>query len=82
MLKVTSLSKKYHKTEAVKNISFEVEKGQIAILLGPNGAGKSTVIKSIVGLLKHGGNISINGYPNKTIEAKKEFSYVPEIPSL
>ncbi len=82
MLKVNNLRKKYHKVEAVKNISFKVEKGNITILLGPNGAGKSTVIKSIAGLLKYTGLIEINGYPNKTLEAKKEFSYVPESPAL
>lgn len=82
MLKITNLSKNYHKVEAVKDVSFSVKKGSITILLGPNGAGKSTVIKSIAGLLKHAGTIEINRLPNKTIEAKKEFSYVPESPSL
>ncbi len=82
MLKVNNLSKKYHKFEAVKNVSFSVEDGSITILLGPNGAGKSTVIKSIAGLLKYTGSIEIKNFPNKSIEAKREFSYVPESPSL
>lgn len=82
MLKVNNLSKKYHKFEAVKNVSFSVEDGSITILLGPNGAGKSTVIKSIAGLLKYTGSIEIKSFPNKSIEAKREFSYVPESPSL
>lgn len=82
MLQVNNLSKKYHKLEAVKNISFTVGNGSITILLGPNGAGKSTVIKSIVGLLKYTGSIEINNFPNKSLEAKKEFSYVPESPAL
>lgn len=82
MLNVTDLKKDYHKVEAVKNVNFNVENGQIAILLGPNGAGKSTVIKSIAGLLKYSGNISIDNMDNKTLEAKRIFSYVPEMPSL
>lgn len=82
MLKINNLSKKYYKVEAVKNVSFSVEDGSITILLGPNGAGKSTLIKSIAGLLKYTGSIEINNFPNKSIEAKKEFSYVPESPSL
>ena len=82
MLKVNNLGKKYHKFEAVKNVSFSVEDGSITILLGPNGAGKSTVIKSIAGLLKYTGSIEIKNFPNKSIEAKREFSYVPESPSL
>lgn len=53
MLSVKNLSKKYGKEEAVKNISFDVNEGEIAILLGPNGAGKSTTIKSIAGLLRY-----------------------------
>ena len=51
-------------------------------MLGPNGAGKSTLIKSIAGLLKYTGSIEIKNFPNKSIEAKREFSYVPESPSL
>ncbi len=82
MLKVENLSKKYHKVEAVKNVNFTVENGNITILLGPNGAGKSTVIKSIVGLLKYTGSIEINNFSNKSLEAKRYFSYVPETPSL
>lgn len=82
MLKVTNLKKDYHKVEAVKDVSFSVERGQIAIILGPNGAGKSTVIKSISGLLKYSGEITIDNMDNKTLEAKRVFSYVPEMPSL
>ena len=82
MLRVENLSKKYHKVEAVKNVSFSVENGNITILLGPNGAGKSTIIKSIAGLLKYTGSIEINDFPNKSIEAKRCFSYVPETPAL
>jgi ABC-type multidrug transport system ATPase subunit len=73
MLKVENLSKKYHKVEAVKNVNFTVENGNITILLGPNGAGKSTVIKSIVGLLKYTGSIEINNFSNKSLEAKRYF---------
>src|SRR3712207_8326106 len=48
----------------------------------PNGAGKSTTIKCISGLLRYKGSIEIQGYKNKTLEAKRLFSYVPETPSL
>ncbi len=82
MLIVKNLKKDYHKVEAVKDVSFSVDKGQILIILGPNGAGKSTVIKSISGLLKYSGDISIDNLENKTLEAKRIFSYVPEMPSL
>jgi len=82
MLEVSKLSKRYGKTEAVKNVSFKVEEGEIAVLAGPNGAGKSTIIKSIAGLLKYDGNIKICGYNNKTLEGKRLLGYIPEMPAL
>ncbi|HEY8500236.1 MAG TPA: ATP-binding cassette domain-containing protein [Clostridia bacterium] len=48
---------------AVQNVSFEVEEGQITGILGPNGAGKSTTIKMLTGTLyPTSGNISVMGY--------------------
>lgn len=82
MLEVINLSKNYGKTEAVKNISFKVEPGEIAVLAGPNGAGKSTIIKSIAGLLKYNGKITICGHNNKSIKGKSALGYIPEMPSL
>lgn len=82
MLNVMNLTKKYDKMTAVNDISFLVENGQIAVLLGPNGAGKSTTIKCITGLLRYDGTIEIDSHPNKSIDAKKVFAYVPEVPAL
>lgn len=82
MLKVSDLSKKYEKVQAVDHVSFEVNPGEIAVLLGPNGAGKSTTIKSIAGLLRFEGKILINNKNNKDIEAKRVFGYIPESPAL
>lgn len=82
MLEVSNLKKNYHKIEAVKDISFRVSTGEIAIILGPNGAGKSTVIKCIAGLLRYEGDIWVDGFSNKTLDAKRLLSYIPETPSL
>lgn len=82
MLEVSKLSKNYGKTQAVKNVNFTVNAGEIAVLAGPNGAGKSTIIKSIAGLLKYEGTIEICGYPNKSIKGKSYLGYIPEIPSM
>ncbi len=61
---------------AVKDISFEVEKGEILGFIGPNGAGKSTVIKMLTGILTPtSGNCMINGQ-NPQKDRKK---YVKEI---
>lgn len=82
MILVVKLTKQYKKFKAVDGIDLYAKPGEITILLGPNGAGKSTTIKSIAGLLKFDGQITIWDHPNKTVEAKKIFGYIPETPSL
>ena len=82
MLSVRNVTKRYGKLIANENISFDINPGEISILLGPNGAGKSTIIKSIAGLLKFDGEILVNGNGNKTIPAKRELGYIPEMPAL
>lgn len=54
MLKVTNLSVNYGMIQAVKNISFEVNEGEIVTLIGANGAGKSTILRTISGLVRSG----------------------------
>ncbi|OIR61807.1 ABC transporter ATP-binding protein [Bacillus sp. FMQ74] len=49
---VSNVTKHFQRKTAVNNISFSIEKGEIAAILGPNGAGKTTVISMILGLLK------------------------------
>lgn len=82
MLNVSSVTKKFGKITANDNISFKVDKGEIAILLGPNGAGKSTVIKCITGLLRFSGEITLGGFKNKSLEAKSIIGYIPEMPAV
>lgn len=82
MLDVINITKTYGKFKAIKDISFKVEEGEIAVLVGPNGAGKSTIIKSIAGLLKYEGNIKIGGVDNKSVEGRRIFNYIPEMPSM
>ncbi|MBM4765177.1 ABC transporter ATP-binding protein [Bacillus sp. B15-48] len=71
-LKVTDLTKKYKDHEAVKQVSFSVQKGESFGLLGPNGAGKTTTIQMVTGLFPPtSGQITIAGmdvrkYPKKT----------------
>ena len=82
MLSIQNLVKKYHKFIAVDHVSFTVEPGSVAIILGPNGAGKSTTIKSIVGLLRFEGDITIDDISNKEKIAKQRLAYIPEVPSM
>jgi ABC-type multidrug transport system ATPase subunit len=51
MIKVNNISKSYDKTQALKNISFEVKKGELFGLIGPDGAGKTTLMRILMTLL-------------------------------
>lgn len=82
MIDVHGITKKYGKLVANDTISLSVAGGELAILVGPNGAGKSTLIKSICGLLRFQGSVTIDGHDNHTPEAKRLLGYVPEFPVL
>ncbi|MCL2388082.1 MAG: ATP-binding cassette domain-containing protein, partial [Defluviitaleaceae bacterium] len=79
MIEVKNLTKKYGKFLANDNISLHLGAGEMGVLLGPNGAGKSTLIKSVCGLLRFNGQITINGFDNRSNDAKRILGYVPEI---
>ena len=71
ILKVKNLNIKFGNEEIVKNLSFEVKKGDFFIILGPNGAGKTTLFKSLLGLIPYNGEI-------KWLEKKNNLGYLPE----
>ncbi len=71
MISVKNLSHSYHKDGkmAVKNVSFEIEKGETFGFLGPSGAGKSTTQGILTGLLKlQEGEVTVAGYDMKKVE--------------
>jgi ABC-type multidrug transport system ATPase subunit len=82
MITVAGVSKRYGKQLAIDNISLTVAPGELTVLLGPNGAGKSTLIKSVCGLLRYQGTITIGGQDNRSTHAKRQLGYVPEMPVL
>ena len=66
MLKVDNMSVHYGMIQAVKEISFEVNEGEIVSLIGANGAGKTTILRTISGLIRPSqGTIT---FENKPIE--------------
>lgn len=85
MIRVRNLVKNYGDFAAVKDISFEVEQGEIFAFLGPNGAGKTTTIKILTTLLKPtSGEVELDGL-NPAVEhheARKRFGIVFQDPSL
>ena len=69
VLECKNLNKKIGKKDILKNVSLEVQEGDILGFIGPNGAGKTTTIKLILGLQKiTSGEVKINGY-----DIKKDF---------
>ena len=61
MLKIKNLTVHYGVIEAVHDVSFEVNKGEIVSLIGANGAGKTTILRTISGLLRPSrGEITFN----------------------
>jgi len=85
LIEVTNLTKRYGKHEAVRNLTFRVEKGQVYGFLGPNGAGKSTTMNIITGYLcASEGTVTVNGCDifKEPEKAKSYIGYLPELPPL
>src|SRR5450755_3987663 len=85
MIKVQGLTKRYARTVAVDNISFEVEKGQIVGFLGPNGAGKTTTMRVLTCFLPPtAGTANVAGFDvlENPMEVKRHIGYLPETPPL
>jgi ABC-2 type transport system ATP-binding protein len=81
VVEVENLIKNYGQMQAVKGISFNIEKGEIFGLIGPNGAGKTTALRIISTLLTiTSGSVNILGYnlKDKPEEIRKIISYLPE----
>lgn len=75
---VDKISKSFGSVKAVKNVSFEVDPGEIFGLLGPNGAGKTTSIRIILDIFKPDtGSVSILGGPMSELK-KDRIGYLPE----
>lgn len=81
MLTVSNLRKDFGSFQAVKGVSFSVEKGEVLGFLGPNGAGKSTTMRMITGFIPPtAGTATICGHDIATdpVAAKRCIGYLPE----
>ena len=72
MLKVNNINVYYGAIHAIKDISFEVNRGEIVTLIGANGAGKTTTLQTISGLLRsRTGSITFQGHNISNVRADK-----------
>ena len=81
MIKVEHLTKRYAGHTAIKDLSFEVGKGEIMGFLGPNGAGKSTTMRILASFMPPtSGTASIAGYDifRQSLQARAHLGYMPE----
>lgn len=86
MIKAENLKKVYGGDfVSVDNLSFHIEKGEIAGFVGQNGAGKTTTIKMLTGILMPTeGRVTINGYDmqGEPLSAKKSIGYIADNPDI
>ena len=86
-LKATNLAKSFRGREVVRDVSLEIESGQVVGLLGPNGAGKTTCFYMIIGIIRADrGSISINGEELTALtmhqRARRGIGYLPQEASI
>lgn len=79
-ISATALTKRYGRTKAVDNLSFEIRPGEIVGFLGPNGAGKTTTMNVLLGFIPpNGGSASLFGIDVRQPIARQRIGYLPEM---
>ena len=85
MIDVKKLTKDYGTTVAVRELTFEVGRGEIVGFLGPNGAGKSTTLRILAGFLgATSGEVRVAGFDvaKESLAARRAIGYMPEAAPL
>lgn len=79
LIKVEGLNKRYGNKHALKNVNFEINKGEPVALVGPNGAGKTTLFSILCGYIPYdSGNVSILGESPSIAAVNQTFSALPQ----
>jgi len=84
-LEVSHLSKRFGRTNAVLDVSFEVERGTVFGLVGPNGAGKSTLVRMLATIIRPTkGRITVDGRDaiRRAGQVRRWLGYVPDVYAL
>ena len=81
MIQVQHLTKRFGNRTVVRDLSFQVERGEVVALLGPNGAGKTTTMRILACYLQPtSGSVTIAGHDvcSNSLEARRRIGYLPE----
>ncbi len=81
MIKVENLTKRYAGQTAIRDLSFEVNRGEIMGFLGPNGAGKTTTMRILAGFMPPtSGRATVAGFDvfSQSLQARAHLGYMPE----
>ena len=86
-LDIKRISKSYNNRPVVREVSFNINKGEAVGLLGPNGSGKTTIFYTIIGLIKpNTGSIFLNGFDVTDLpiykRSKNGIGYLPQEASI
>ena len=84
VISAKGLSKRYGKSVAVDNVSFEIPAGRIVGLIGPNGSGKTTTLKAMLGLIPFEGELKVLGLDPRTQrdELMQHVSFIADVAVL
>ena len=84
VISAKGLSKRYGKSVAVDNVSFEIPAGRIVGLIGPNGSGKTTTLKAMLGLIPFEGELKVLGLDPRTRrdELMQQVSFIADVAVL
>ena len=87
LLEVRNVTAGYGDTEILRNVSMQVDAGEMVTIIGPNGAGKSTVMKTVFGLLHpRSGSVHFNGEDISALQpyqiVERGMCYVPQVANI
>ena len=84
LISVENVNKSYGEHQALSDVNFHIDSGQIVGLLGPNGAGKTTLLRALLGLLPYSGQINICGLnPRKQrIKLLEQLCFISDVATL
>jgi len=80
MIRVEGCTKRFGRTRALEGVTFELAQGEAGALWGTNGAGKTTLIRCVLGVVRHGGRVTIGGMDARRggKRARSLLGYVPQ----